>query len=299
MAKYVTDTALSYTISQLSNRIDKTFTKRIEAINSLELVMAVPTDKIDTSTTLEQCLRITYVDNYEQLDENDDQIEHIIDLSLESLKTSELSFSNWEKSKDYKLGDYVVYDYKLYQANEDHTSSINFDSDINSWNLILGGGTSSVEIEDWISNHDYYIGDRVKYNNVIYECIIEHTSSTDFELDKYKWIILLEHYYNLSQDQYDDMIKSGIITESNKYLYVVNDGTDSNNKEYEEDITIASEQWTIQHNLNTEYFRLDTNCLDEEGNYIEGDINTTLTTLNLLVIDFCLPVKGKIYIKNK
>ena len=43
--------------------------------------------------------------------------------------------------KDYSKDEYVVYDYKLYQANKNHTSSANFELDKTNWNLIIGGNS--------------------------------------------------------------------------------------------------------------------------------------------------------------
>ena len=43
--------------------------------------------------------------------------------------------------KDYSKDEYVVYDYKLYQANKNHTSSANFELDKANWNLIIGGNS--------------------------------------------------------------------------------------------------------------------------------------------------------------
>ena len=47
--------------------------------------------------------------------------------------------------KDYSKDEYVVYDYKLYQANKNHTSSANFELDKANWNLIIGCECNSYE----------------------------------------------------------------------------------------------------------------------------------------------------------
>ena len=122
--------------------------------------------------------------------------------------------------KDYSKDEYVVYDYKLYQANKNHTSSANFELDKTNWNLIIGG--NSYEVFNWKTDHDYVVGNRVKYNNYVYECIADHHSDlTDFDNDKDNWIIELDKYYNVTKKQYDDMVKNGLITASTKHLYVV------------------------------------------------------------------------------
>ena len=258
MAKYVTDTILTYTINQLCARIDANFTKRDEAIKSIELKMAVPTDKIGTSTTLEQCLRITYADNHEQLDANGDPIEHIIDLSLEALKTSGINFSAWEKTKDYKIGDYVVYDYKLYQAKIDHTSStIDFDTDKNNWNLILGKDSSDLDLNDWEKDISYVTGNIVVYDEKLYKCLLNHTSTNKFE-DDYKngnWKLLI----------------------GNKY--------------YEEDFTDITD-FQVQHNLNRQF--PDVKIIDADGNELMLDIE--YFSNNLLILHSDVKVSGKVIV---
>ena len=52
---------------------------------------------------------------------------------------------------------------------------------------------------DYFVDYDYIVGDKVKYNNYIYECIIEHHSDlVDFDNDKDNWIIELDKYYNVT-----------------------------------------------------------------------------------------------------
>ena len=153
-------------------------------------------------------------------------------------------------------------------------------------------------IPNWEVDHDYVVGDRVKHNNYVYECIVEHHSDlVDFDNDKDNWIIILSEYISLNKNQYSYLVANGTITAENKNLYIVEDNNDYPS-EYEKTINTASKQWLIQHNLGTEYYKLDITCLDDNGDYIFGDVNTTLSTLNLLVIEFCSPISGKVYIKK-
>ena len=129
--------------------------------------------------------------------------------------------------KPYSKDEYVVYDYKLYQANKNHTSSANFELDKTNWNLIIGG--NSYEVFNWKTDYDYVVGNRVKYNNYVHECIADHHSDlTDFDNDKDNWIIELDKYYNVTKKQYDNMVKNGLITANTKHLYVVSDDSNSN-----------------------------------------------------------------------
>ena len=67
---------------------------------------------------------------------------------------------------------------------------------------------------------------------------------------------------------------------------------------YEEEITAASNSWNIQHNLNTEWYKLFINIIDSDNDIIYGDIDVNDSTKNLLVIKFDTPIAGKITIRK-
>ena len=67
---------------------------------------------------------------------------------------------------------------------------------------------------------------------------------------------------------------------------------------YEEEITTASNSWNIQHNLNTEWYKLFINIIDSDNDIIYGDIDVDNSTKNLLVIKFNTPIAGKITIRK-
>ena len=67
---------------------------------------------------------------------------------------------------------------------------------------------------------------------------------------------------------------------------------------YEEEITMPSNSWSIQHNLNTEWYKLFINIIDSDNDIIYGDIDVTNSTKNLLVIKFNAPTTGKITIRK-
>ena len=67
---------------------------------------------------------------------------------------------------------------------------------------------------------------------------------------------------------------------------------------YEEEITTPSNSWSIQHNLNTEWYKLFINIIDSDNDIIYGDIDITNSTKNLLVIKFDTPITGKITIRK-
>ena len=67
---------------------------------------------------------------------------------------------------------------------------------------------------------------------------------------------------------------------------------------YEEEITTPSNSWSIQHNLNTEWYKLFINIIDSDNDIIYGDIDVANSTKNLLVIKFDTPISGKITIRK-
>ena len=67
---------------------------------------------------------------------------------------------------------------------------------------------------------------------------------------------------------------------------------------YEEEITTPSNSWSIQHNLNTEWYKLFINIIDSDNDIIYGDIDVDNSTKNLLVMKFDTPIAGKITIRK-
>ena len=67
---------------------------------------------------------------------------------------------------------------------------------------------------------------------------------------------------------------------------------------YEEEITTPSNSWSIQHNLNTEWYKLFINIIDSDNDIIYGDIDVANSTKNLLVMKFDTPIAGKITIRK-
>lgn len=107
------------------------------------------------------------------------------------------------------------------------------------------------------------------------------------------------------KNDYTD-ISSGYVYKSGFYLYDVTNKTwilisgnsTSNSDEYTEEIKTKSKIWNIQHNLNTEWWKLHINIIDEFGNITYGDVDLNTTTNNLLVLNFQTDIQGKIHIKK-
>lgn len=105
-----------------------------------------------------------------------------------------------------------------------------------------------------------------------------------------------------AKNDYTDT-SSGTVRKSGFYLYdaTKNSWTQiggSATSDYTTQITTATKIWNIQHNLNTEWWKLQINIIDNDGNVVYGDVDLDKTTNNLLVLNFEKEVQGKIYIKK-
>ena len=69
-------------------------------------------------------------------------------------------------------------------------------------------------------------------------------------------------------------------------------------KIHEEEITSLSNVWSIQHNLNAEWYELNITCIDDSSNVLIGEIDTLNSTKNILVIKFSNSFSGKAVIKK-
>ena len=150
----------------------------------------------------------------------------------------------WTSGENYLIDEYVVYDYKLYQANVDIIGDVDFD--ITKYDLIIG--CDNEEYELWKTDTEYAVGDRVKHNNYTYKCIKDHHSDlVDFDNDKDNWIIELDKYFSLSQNQYDQMVTDGLIDDTNKHLYIIEDSEEESKlPEDEEPYTITADNGTTR-----------------------------------------------------
>ena len=81
----------------------------------------------------------------------------------------------WTTPTLYNPGDIALYGGVIYFCVNSHTSTTFFDSNISDWAIYLSADNWRTS---WLPNTRYGIGDVVKYNGVVYRCIVGHTSST-------------------------------------------------------------------------------------------------------------------------
>lgn len=94
-----------------------------------------------------------------------------------------------------------------------------------SWDLIIGERSKNIEQEydDWASGIYYNTNDKVIYNDIIYECIIPHTS-TVFDNDKDKWIKIIKEYVILTKTQYELLEANNLLEDK---IYITTDDSGS------------------------------------------------------------------------
>lgn len=96
----------------------------------------------------------------------------------------------WHPSIYYYQDDVVVNDKKLYICTTAHTSASTFTpAEEANWEILSGGGSGG--ITDWAVNTPYEKGQVVRYQNILYLCMSNHTSSnTDISADITNWVLL-------------------------------------------------------------------------------------------------------------
>jgi hypothetical protein len=75
----------------------------------------------------------------------------------------------------YNPGDIALYGGVIYLCVTSHTSTSTFDANISDWAVYLSADNWRTS---WTPATRYGIGDIVRYNGIVYRCIVEHTSST-------------------------------------------------------------------------------------------------------------------------
>ena len=107
-------------------------------------------------------------------------------------------------------------------------SSNTVDATLGKWREYNNGNSSSITYPTWNSNVDYKVGNVVLKDEVRYSCIADHTS-TDFETDSINWVVVLEQYYHVTQEQYNKMVSDGLITDGTKDLYIIDGNSEGGN----------------------------------------------------------------------
>ena len=81
----------------------------------------------------------------------------------------------WATSTLYSPGDLVLYGGTIYLCVDSHQAQQTFDVSISNWVVYLVADNWR---SNWTPNTRYGIGDIVRYNGIVYRCIVGHTSSS-------------------------------------------------------------------------------------------------------------------------
>ena len=89
---------------------------------------------------------------------------------------------DWVAQRDYKIGDLVAYDAKIYRCIVNHKSTNDFSADSGYWEEL---SPTINQIANWGQGKKFDVGDLVMYDNVLYICNTIHTSGTTFDRTKF------------------------------------------------------------------------------------------------------------------
>ena len=175
--KYVDLAVLNLGLKKMAESVASNFSFKKDTIKKIEIGDAVPTGA-SAGSTPEKCLIITYNDNG-LLDKNSNPINHVINLSIAELGTS---ISEWVSGTDYKVGDMVINDLKLYR-NITSPQADNTTFDKTEWELI----GSDFKIEEFVPSTDYETGAIITHNQHIYKCVTSpQADNTTFDATEWK-----------------------------------------------------------------------------------------------------------------
>ena len=175
--KYVDLDILNLGLKKMATSVANNFSFKKDTIKKIEIKDAVPTGA-SVGATPEKCLIITYNDNG-LLDKNSNPINHVINLSIAELGTN---ISEWVSGTDYKVGDMVINDLKLYR-NITSPQADNTTFDKTEWELI----GSDFKIEEFVPSTDYETGAIITHNQHIYKCVTSpQADNTTFDATEWK-----------------------------------------------------------------------------------------------------------------
>lgn len=195
MPKYLDLDVLNYAVSSLAQNITNNFAMRKNAVRKIEVVDAVPTALVGTSTTLEKCLRITYDDDG-YVNKAGITRSHVVDISIDELV--KFSIEDWKDNTVYVVGDCVLYKQKMYKANTAHTSSTDFETDKVNWDLVIG------DENEYVYNVlDYSSLPTSPKNGEAYFCRTDYTDTSITPNVTYKSGL---YYYNASNSKWVNVL---------------------------------------------------------------------------------------------
>ena len=303
--KFLDSEILNYTIKNLVSQIDKTFLKKNVLFNVTPAYYRLfdsatdnPSDKLTvidndkkpttgevTSDTVRSVTKnptiyavgseVVFIE--EVITPKFDNIKGITENDLKTLK------ADTKNNRQNKYNSNILFVV-------DDTKLVFYDRTLDTFTDCTSGEKT---IPNWEADHDYVVGDKVNNNDIIYKCIKDHHSDlVDFKNDEDNWIIELDKYFSLSKNQYDQMVTDGLITNDNKELFIVNNGTDISSS-YEESF-VDKKDIQIQHNLKCKYPMI--RVFDTNDNELYMDIE--YYSDNLTILHSEIEISGKVIVNK-
>ena len=148
---------------------------------------------------------------------------------IEGGASSDLSFELFSETKTYAVDDYVVHDFKLYQAIA--TSTGTWDSTKGNFNLVIGEDRQEetfIKIKgDFDKTVQYEVDDYVVYNQNVYKNVVPNTVGDEFNIAQWnlyigaeeETFIKIKEVYNENNNY---VIGEKVVFENNIYNCIVN-----------------------------------------------------------------------------
>lgn len=145
----------------------------------------------------------------------------------------------WAATNQYYKGNIVSYGGNLYLCTATHLSTTTLEGNLSDWTIYL----DIIKFQnEWQPVTEYRVGDVVRYNGIVYECIETHNSNNEnsgLEIDQSKWQIYYEGISFQGQFQSGTRYKVNDLVEDNGTLfrcvvgYISQDGISDNNWQIE------------------------------------------------------------------
>lgn len=153
--------------------------------------------------------------------------------AIPNIKLVLTDIPEFEPDHEYKVGDLILVDCKIFVCKEDHTSLSEFnETEAESWGLYLINVTLVLDFivgaKEWQPDTDYFVGDIVLHNGKFYKCNTDHHSTTgEFEEDKDYWDCLNEEFDIPEWESGKTYNVGDIVLKDGKWYRCVTANTDS------------------------------------------------------------------------
>ena len=184
-----------------------------------------------------------------------DYVSSVFELQLDKIEPVVLDIPAYQDGKDYKIGDLILVDGKIFVCSVNHIGG--YTIDLSNWRLYAINGTllSSINIIgnlEWQQLTDYVKDDVVTHDGKFYKCNTDHTSSSVFGNDASYWECLSNNF-SVSDWQPNIYYNVGDIVKLDEDLFICivpNSDTIFDSSKWQIVVIGNLDEWQ----LNTSYF---------------------------------------------